>query len=105
MSACAVLLAVARPHWSLTATGAVVFLLGLTASGWNGVFLSEVARLAPEGRVAEATGAVLMASYTGLLIGPAVIAALAGVGTLSLSYACVAAATLFATLGLMRGSR
>jgi MFS family permease len=35
------------------------FVLGLTASGWNGVFLGEVARLAPPGRVSPATGGAL----------------------------------------------
>jgi MFS family permease len=105
MSLFAVLLALARPDWPPTALALVGFLLGLTASGWNGVFLAEVARLAPDGRVAEATGAVLMASYTGLLVGPVIVASLAAVGTLSLSYACVAAATLLATLGLMGRSR
>ncbi|WP_162914847.1 MFS transporter [Desertibaculum subflavum] len=46
------------------------FLLGLTASGWNGVFLAEVATLAPEGKVAEATGGMLTPSYVGLILGP-----------------------------------
>jgi MFS-type transporter involved in bile tolerance (Atg22 family) len=46
---------------------------GLTASGWNGVFLAEVARLAPQDRIAETTGAVLTASYAGLLVTPAFI--------------------------------
>lgn len=46
------------------------FLLGLTASGWNGVFLAEVATLAPEGKVAEATGGMLTPSYFGLILGP-----------------------------------
>jgi MFS family permease len=105
MSALAVVLALARPGWPITAIGAVAFLLGLTASGWNGVFLAEVARLAPDGRVAEATGAVLMASYTGLLIGPVIVASLAAIGTLSLSYAAVAAATLLATMVIMGGRR
>ena len=46
------------------------FLLGLTASGWNGVFLAEVATLAPEGKVAEATGGMMTPSYVGLILGP-----------------------------------
>ena len=41
-------------------------LFGLTASGWNGVFIAEIARLARVDRVAETTGAVLTASFTGL---------------------------------------
>ncbi len=82
----------------------VAFLFGLTASGWNGVFLAEVARLAPLGRVAEATGAVLTASYAGLLAGPAIVAATAAVGGLSFSYLTLAVLVLAATLPLLRGA-
>ena len=60
MSACAALMALASPTWSWPLLLVVAFVFGVTASGWNGVFLAEVARLAPEGRVGEATGAVLM---------------------------------------------
>lgn len=105
MTAFALLLALARPGWPIPAVGVIGFLLGLTASGWNGVFLAEVARLAPEGRVAEATGAVLMASYTGLLVGPILVAALAALGTLSLSYAGLAGLTLAGSLLLVGGRR
>jgi MFS family permease len=52
---------------------AVAAAFGLTASGWNGVFLAEVARLAPQDRIGETTGAVLTASYAGLLVTPALI--------------------------------
>ncbi|WP_051512963.1 MFS transporter [Skermanella stibiiresistens] len=55
--------------WPLTVLS---FLFGLTASGWNGLFLAEVARLAPEGRVGEATGGVLIATFVGLVAGPPV---------------------------------
>jgi MFS family permease len=81
---------------------ALAFVFGLTASGWNGVFLSEVARIAPDGRVAEATGAVLTASYGGLLAGPTVITLLATAGGLRLSYAVLGAACLLAALWLMK---
>jgi MFS family permease len=47
---------------------------GLTAGGWNGVFLAVVARLAPQDRIGEITGAVLTASYAGLLVTPIMIA-------------------------------
>ena len=80
----------------------VAFLFGLTASGWNGVFLAEVARLAPSGRVAEATGAVLTVSYAGLLAGPAIVAATAAFGGLSLSYLSLAVLVLAATLPLLK---
>jgi len=62
---------------------ALAGLFGLTASGWNGVFIAEIARLAPVDRVAETTGAVLTASFAGLLLAPLLIAGLdrlAGLG-------------------------
>lgn len=82
-----VTLANADATWSWLPLASLCFVLGLTASGWNGIFLAEVARLAPEGRIAEATGAVLVASYSGLVLGPLAVAGLAALGGLSLAYA------------------
>lgn len=86
---------------SFAVLACVGFLFGLTASGWNGVFLAEVARIAPEGRVGEATGAVLTASYAGLVGGPPLIAALSAIGGLRLAYAVIGGACLIAGLRLM----
>ena len=105
MSAFAAVLAFAQPNWPGPALATVAGLLGLTASGWNGVFLAEVARLAPDGRVAEATGAVLMASYTGLLVGPGIVAIIASHASLSWSYGALAACSLCATVLLIGGKR
>lgn len=49
---------------------AVLVLFGLSAIGWNGVFLAEVARLAPAGRIGSATGGVMVPTYGGVLVGP-----------------------------------
>ena len=57
-------------NWAFPVLAALSFIFGLTASGWNGLFLAEVAKLAPEGRVSEATGGVLIASFAGLVVGP-----------------------------------
>jgi len=56
--------------WPFTTLVALCFVFGLTASGWNGLFLAEVARLAPAGRASEATGGVMIASFAGLVLGP-----------------------------------
>jgi len=101
MSAAALAIGLAGPHLDYTALAIIAFLFGMTASGWNGVFLAEITRLAPPDRVGEATGAVLTASYAGLLISPAIIASTAMMGTLSLSYAVLAGLTVFATLQLL----
>jgi hypothetical protein len=79
----------------------LAFLFGVTASGWNGVFLAEVARLAPEGRVGEATGAVLMFGFAGLVLGPVAMAGIAAVSSLSVAYALLGLTTLIGTLVLI----
>ncbi len=50
--------------------GAVSAVFGAAAIGWNGVFLAEVARIAPSGTVAAATGAALFMTYAGVVAGP-----------------------------------
>ncbi len=70
MSAAGALLALAAPDWPFWALAVVCALYGLTASGWNGIFLAEVAYLAPEGRTGEATGGMIAVSFCGLVVGP-----------------------------------
>ena len=48
--------------------------LGMTASGWNGVFLGEVARLAPAGQVSPATGGALFFVNVSSITAPIVFA-------------------------------
>jgi hypothetical protein len=103
MSACAFLIAIADATWSWPLLLLLAAVFGITASGWNGVFLAEVARLAPEGRVAEATGAILMFGFLGLVLGPLLVAATANVTGLAAAYAILGAATLLATLLLAAG--
>jgi MFS family permease len=101
MSLCAAVMALAAPTWSWPLLLAVAFAFGVTASGWNGVFLAEVARLAPEGRVGEATGAVLMFGFAGLIMGPLATASIAVVSGLSVAYGLLGLTTLVGTLALM----
>ena len=49
---------------------AVFVLLGLTAVGWNGVFLAEVAKLAPPSEVGAFTGGAMFITYIGVMVGP-----------------------------------
>ena len=90
----------ALPSTLLWPTAAV---LGLTASGWNGIFVAEVARLAPEGRVAETTGAVLTVSYLGLVVGPLVIALVTAIAGLASAFVVIGAAAALAAVFLSRG--
>lgn len=105
MSILAVALGTLQPATPMPLLFSLAFLFGLTASGWNGVFLAEIARRSPEGRVAETTGAVLTASYGGLLVTPFAIAFLSPTGSLTASYSVLAAASLAATANLVWSTR
>lgn len=61
----------AWPQWSIYL---LFFVLGMTASGWNGVFLGEVARLAPAGQVSPATGGALFFVNLGSTAAPILFA-------------------------------
>src|SRR5882724_4818915 len=76
---------------------------GLTASGWNGVFLAEVARLAPQDRIGETTGAVLTASYAGLLVTPVLIAAVESFSDLASAFVGLAILAFGGTAALVWG--
>jgi len=54
----------------------VFAVMGLTAVGWNGVYLAEVARLAPAGLIGSATGSSMVVTYAGGMVGPATIVGL-----------------------------
>ena len=85
--------------WPLAGIFAVSFVYGLTATGWNGVYLSEVARIAPPGKAAAATGASLAMTYAGVVALPMMFWAIVAVSD---SYA--AAFVAAAGLTLWRGS-
>ena len=54
----------------------VLLMFGASAIGWNGVYLSEVARQAPEGKASVATGGTLSFTFLGVVIGPPLFGAL-----------------------------
>lgn len=105
MSVAAATLALAGPALPFWALVLLAALFGTTASGWNGLFVAEMARLAPPGRVAETTGAVLTVTYLGLLAGPGLVAATAAAGGLGLSFLVLAGVSMLGTLALIAGGR
>jgi MFS family permease len=44
---------------------------GFLAAGWNGALLAEVARVAPPGRIGEATSSAVFFTFIGYVVGPA----------------------------------
>ncbi len=79
-AACAVLLGTGGPAWALL----VVF--GLTASGWNGIFLAEVAHQVPAAEAGSATAAVMVVMMLGLVGGPLVFSALGAAVSFSAAF-------------------
>ncbi len=59
------------PVWLVTIIGLVV---GTTSTSWNGVYLAEIARLAPKGRVGDATAGSTILTFTGYLLAPMIFA-------------------------------
>ena len=83
------------PAWPMLAACALFFVMGSTASGWNGAFLAEVARLAPREMISIATGGSLVFVNTGKAIGPiafANVALLTGDYTVTFALLAVPAA-------------
>lgn len=103
MAFCAALLGLDGASLSRTGQFAIAALFGLTASGWNGVFIAEIARLAPQDRIGETTGAVLTASYAGLLAAPALISILDAAANLGAAFFALACLALCGTLALIWG--
>jgi MFS family permease len=74
MIAAALLCFTLTPAWPLAMSCALFFVFGSTASGWNGAFLAEVARVAPAHAVSRATGGSLFYVNVGKMLGPIAVA-------------------------------
>ncbi len=59
-----------KPDSSMIAACTLFFVMGSTASGWNGAFLAEVARRVPRETISTATGGSLVYVNSGKAIGP-----------------------------------
>ncbi len=63
-------------------------MFGITAIGWNGVYLAEVARMTPVEQVGRVTGASLFFTFAGVLLGPTSFTAIYSViGSYTTTYA------------------
>jgi MFS family permease len=74
--ACGLALACAMPGWPIVAVLTLAAVFGGTAIGWNGVQLSELARRAPPGHAGSVTGAAGFITFSGVVVGPPIFAAL-----------------------------
>lgn len=58
-----------HPGWSLASVHAICLVAGITASGWNGLYLAELSRNTPPEQVGDTIGTAMLFTYTGLVVG------------------------------------
>lgn len=58
------------PRWPMFGACLLFFVFGSTASGWNGAFLAEIARIVPPAQISPMTGGALIYVNIGKAIGP-----------------------------------
>ena len=87
------------PYWSIIVIAAAV---GATAASWNGVFLAEIVRAAPQGQIGAATGDSIFFTYFGLVVGPLIFSAtIALSGGYQLGFHLIAGAVFLAGLSIL----
>jgi MFS family permease len=62
--------------WPVWTIAAATCLFGLSAIGWNGVFMAVIARQSAPQDIAIATGGTLSLTFAGVIVGPSAFAAL-----------------------------
>jgi MFS family permease len=94
------------PAWSSWMVMLVGLVVGTTSTSWNGVYLAEVARLAPPGRVGDATSGSTFFTFSGYLLAPILFAlAIPFVGSYGACFFVLALVALLAVPALWRGMR
>jgi predicted MFS family arabinose efflux permease len=78
MVICALIMVLLDVNTPIALVYVLLVTMGMTAIGWNGVFLAEIARLAPTGLIGSATGGAMVITYAGVMIGPAAMASIYG---------------------------
>ena len=102
-SASCALTATFTGEWSIAALVLACAFAGIGTAGWYGVFLAEIARLAPSERVGLATGGALFFVYAAICAGPlAFTAAVSITGSYPPAFWLGAAVSLVATVNLLR---
>jgi MFS family permease len=92
--------------WPPAAILAVCAVFGGTAIGWNGIYLAEVARLAPPGQAATATGGTLFFTFFGVLFGPPLFGAMLALSnSYGVAYAAISLAPFVCGLALLLDRR
>ena len=97
MVVCCAVMAMVTPQWPQPLMALLFLVFGASAIGWNGLFLAEVARLSPPGKVSIATSGAMVWNFAGILTGPALFAMIVRAsGSYTQTFAWL---TLFAVAG------
>jgi MFS family permease len=92
--------------WPKTLIYVLFFVFGATASGWNGAFLGEVARLAPPGQVSPATGGSLFFVNLCSIAAPVIFASIFAITqSYSETFGLLALTSIAAVFCLLRARR
>ncbi len=91
--------------WPRLAVLGVVAAAGASGNGWVGLFFAELARLAPEDRVAAVAGGGQFVTYIGLVSGPVLFGALLeATGDFALCFSALAVVAILSALQLARST-
>ena len=103
MALCAAATPLLLPILPVYGVWTLLLLFGASAIGWNGVYLAEVAKQAPEGKASVATGGTLTFTFLGVVIGPPLFGALSTLfGTYDAGFWALAAISSLCSLVLWR---
>jgi len=103
---CAILVASFDSFWPTALRMLICALFGMTAIGWNGVQLSEVARQSPRGQAGAVTGASGFITFSGVVVGPPLFSMMASVtGSYAIGFAAIGTICLASGVWLLRRSR
>ena len=103
MSLAAFAMAAVTATWAAAAVFLLSAAYGATAVGWNGVYLSEVAHIAPPGRAAAATCASLALTYSGVMVLPSLFWAIVAMrGSYAAAFVATGLLTLWRASYLLR---
>jgi MFS family permease len=98
MAVCTLLLGAWGTTMPYELLGALCFAFGLTASGWNGVQIAELASLVAPEHVSQVTGAAFFLGMLGLIGAPLLFSTLASATSFGTAYLIMAA---WAALGII----
>jgi len=106
MSLASLFTAAITPSWPTGAVLALSVAFGVTAVGWNGVYLAELAHAVARRDSAAATGAALALTYAGIVTLPLLFWGIVlASGSYAASYAAVGCVTLWRSARLFRSVR